>query len=762
MTPPYEARNNNLLKKRNIILMPGGQNSCHGAGNCGILEVRSKRLDFWRMIMKQTKRLFSLFLSLMILLGCLAPGAGAASGDDFREKLEAQYQALLPDLGIRRAEWDAELESCTEEEKTIMQYYFITTTMSDLCSIDFSLLHRYAAHAAMLRETMPWTKALEEDTFLCYVASYRVFKEPIVDCREFFYEQLSGEIAGKSLTEAALLVNKWCGQQATYASTDQREASPLGMYNGGGGRCGEEANFAVNVLRSVGIPARVCNVDWTVVMDGHAFPQVLVEDTWHFMGACEPEAVLDSGWFTGRLGSLLTAFTYSWSDIGVGQPTVSWDGLSIANDIASFADAKELTLTVLDEQGQPAPNVPIDLVLVQQEVLLNTLVTLHTDEAGQARCPLGLGSVAAIAYHGGSWRGAWIAQEQTEATLSFAQEPEYNVWYALPVQYNEADAKNIKSATQEENEAFFGGENYNDVRAENHAGDFDPERAAHYPDCEDSLRSAGRNFSQLISFLEADDDPLRSSLVAGLSDKYCREVSAQVLEDLLQGAKNAAGELGDQELIDGLLYPVYEWSYFTPQRLAVQQLFTQEELEAFRADPAALVQWFDENIHADCLRASQGGVPALSGGLRMGYCPDGARTTMLMELARAVGIPVMQDQQTGQWFSLGSDGWAPADWCPDAQKNEENAAYGTAEYLTAGSEAYMGLNWAIIGLSGQEEYDYYYYWTIEEIDTDTQLQLPVGDYAMILLDMREEKSGILYFNRFTVEDGGTTTICLPS
>ena len=48
------------------------------------------------------------------------------------------------------------------------------------------------------------------------------------------------------------------------------------------------------------------------------------------------------------------------------------------------------------------------------------------------------------------------------------------------------------------------------------------------------------------------------------------------------------------------------------------------------------------------------------------------------------------------------------------------------------------------------------------MDVDTQLQLPAGDYAMILLDMREEKSGILYFNRFTVEDGGTTTICLPS
>ena len=717
------------------------------------------------------RKILSICLIVALLFTSLA--AVPASGEpvfssSLRADLAAQYEALLPDLGIRAEEWENEMNRCTDEEKVIMQYYFITTTMSALCSIDFSLLHSFAAHAAMLRETMPWTRELDEETFLCYVASYRVWKEPIVDYRPSFYEQLAGKIKGRSLAEAALLVNFWCGSQATYADTDKREASPLGMVNGGLGRCGEETNFVVNTLRSVGIPARECNVDWTTVPGGHAFVQVLIDGEWHYMGACEPDPVLDRAWCSSRFGSILMTESRTFSSIGLGEVRDNRDviyyegkGLYALNDISNFVETKELDLTVLDKNGEPAAGAAAKLVLVQPDSWVTVQADRLTDEAGKARFTLGKGSIGAVAFLDGEWRWEWIAQDQTEATLSFAKTPEYDEWIAFPIQYSEADTRLWQSCTEEDRTALFGEKDCDELRAENHAGDFDAERAAPYPDCETSLRNAGKNFSQLIVFLEKDNDPLRIRLVAGLTDKYCREVSAEVLEDILQGAGNVRGSLSEDDFVKGILLPVTEWGYFTPQRLPVQQMFTAEEMQAFREDPSVLVQWFAENIHGECIRPNRGENPVLTAVLKTGFCPDQYRTGMLMELARAVGIPVCQDPETGAWLSPGTDGWAPVDWLAGTGEPEAEAPAGEVLYKAAGSEPYTGLFWDIISLNSDGVFDDFCYWLVEETDEDTAIPLPAGDYMMIMEDMQAEKSGTLYFKRFTVKDGETATLSLP-
>jgi len=47
-------------------------------------------------------------------------------------------------------------------------------------------------------------------------------------------------------------------------------------------------------MRAVGIPARqVYTPRWAHTDDNHAWIEVWTGDRWHFMGACEPEAVLD-------------------------------------------------------------------------------------------------------------------------------------------------------------------------------------------------------------------------------------------------------------------------------------------------------------------------------------------------------------------------------------------------------------------------------------------------------------------------------------
>ncbi len=72
----------------------------------------------------------------------------------------------------------------------------------------------------------------------------------------FFWNELKDRIEGKNAKDAAIEVNYWCAEEATYHSGDDRTLPALTVYRRGYGRCGEESVFLVNALRSVGIPAR--------------------------------------------------------------------------------------------------------------------------------------------------------------------------------------------------------------------------------------------------------------------------------------------------------------------------------------------------------------------------------------------------------------------------------------------------------------------------------------------------------------------------
>ena len=75
-------------------------------------------------------------------------------------------------------------------------------------------------------------------------------------------------------------------------------SSPLASVKTAYGRCGEESTFTVAALRAVGIPARqVYTPRWAHTDDNHAWVEAWADGHWYFFGACEPEPVLNLGWF---------------------------------------------------------------------------------------------------------------------------------------------------------------------------------------------------------------------------------------------------------------------------------------------------------------------------------------------------------------------------------------------------------------------------------------------------------------------------------
>ena len=210
------------------------------------------------------------------------------------EKFERRRELLAPVMPVI----EEKLKQCSEEEAVLMKFLYGTMPVRDAGEYGFDLFLSYVKHALMLREKVAWCKELPEDVFVNYVLYDRINSEDITDCRPFFYEQIMGRVAGMSLLEAILEINYWCAEHATYEATDGRTASPMTMYRSGKGRCGEESTFAVTAYRSVGIAARqVYTPRWAHCDDNHAWVEVFVDGEWHFLGACEPEEVLDTGWF---------------------------------------------------------------------------------------------------------------------------------------------------------------------------------------------------------------------------------------------------------------------------------------------------------------------------------------------------------------------------------------------------------------------------------------------------------------------------------
>ena len=174
----------------------------------------------------------------------------------------------------------------------------------------------YAENVALslqARREMPWGRTVPEREFKHFVLPVRVNNENLDDSRKVFYAELKDRVKNLSMKDAILEVNHWCHEKVTYRPTDGRTSSPLASVCTAYGRCGEESTFLVAALRSVGIPARqVYTPRWAHTDDNHAWVEAWADGKWLFLGACEPEPILNLGWFNEKC---LSRYAYAHKSI---------------------------------------------------------------------------------------------------------------------------------------------------------------------------------------------------------------------------------------------------------------------------------------------------------------------------------------------------------------------------------------------------------------------------------------------------------------
>ncbi len=288
--------------------------------------------------------------------------------------------------------------ACGPRTADYVDWLYASMPLPDSLQYPRSYWEANVAKTLEVRRQMRWD--IPEREFRHFVLPLRVNNESLDDFRTVYADTLCRRVAGLSLAEAALEINHWCHEQATYQPSDGRTSAPMATVRRGVGRCGEESVLAVAALRAAGIPARqVYTPRWAHTDDNHAWVEVWVDGKWHFMGACEPAATLDNAWFNGPVSRALLLHTKVYGDYhgdeDVIQRTPCYTEINV---IRGYVPARRTVVTVLDD-GRPVPGATVSFHIYNYAEFY-PVATYVTGADGQAALDTGLGDLLVWARRG--------------------------------------------------------------------------------------------------------------------------------------------------------------------------------------------------------------------------------------------------------------------------------------------------------------------------------------------------------------------------
>lgn len=472
-------------------------------------------------------------------------------------------------------------------QRSAMDFLRTHLPQSDLDSYDESLFRSFADHALALRECAPWCAELDEEIFLHYVLFPRVNDEDLSFHRGIFRSELWERIVNLPTTaEKVLEVNRWCHEIASYEMQDERTASPLTVYRCGSGRCGEESAFLVSALRSVGIAARqVYAPRWAHCDDNHAWVEALCDGQWRFLGACEPEPVLDRGWFNSPASRamLVHSRVFGAAEHPLhGEEICTIGAVTWFNQISRYALTQRRTLRV-EVEGEGISGAVI-YIQILNEASFHTIATLVTDKNGEASIELGLGDFHIFVEYC-EYICEKDAGDEAFITLELQGyldalpigEVLHSKDYIAPLDAP-VNASPLSAAQKRERAAVLA-----EGRAKREAriAAMFPESAAGKPYA-DLLRAARGNAAEIETFLSADSDPRREVMLRSLSKKDLRDTTAEILESHLR-ALAPQGDLPDDIYIPYVLCPRID---LEPLRAWREEL--TQALQVLTSDPELL------------------------------------------------------------------------------------------------------------------------------------------------------------------------------
>lgn len=623
--------------------------------------------------MKNKRTILSILASAAVVLGASAQIATPTVGEDFRKR---QADVDRPEY------FEVFGRQLTPQQREALEVLYAYMPLPDMADNSGDYFLEIVDYALRAREEMPWGKTVPDREWRHFVLPTRINNEALDRHRPAFYNELKDRVKGMSMYDAILEINHWCHEKATYQPSDSRTHSPLATVSTAIGRCGEESTFTVAALRAMGIPARqIYTPRWAHTDDNHAWVEAWADGKWYFLGACEPEPVLNLGWFNAPASRGMMMNTRVFGNYDGPEEVLSRpDGYTDINVTVNYAPVDTVQVNVVNAAGKPVGDAEVTYRLYNYGEFY-PIVTKKADSNGKSSLSTGLGDIIVWATDGtgygftkasvGKDRSVTVTIDRTPSTSGVV---ELDIIPPVPsnkpveVTPGQAAENERRKVSEDSIRGLYTATFVSPEQAERMAATLglDAGRLAAV------MTDARGNHEVIRRFLAetpAADRARALRLVEVLSKKDRSDVTREILDDHF--LTPAAWADASPEYV---LSPRVSDEALTPFRSYFTEKVAASQLKAWKADPQKLVDfvnstiriipdWYPGNVRMSPMAVDRSKVTNAA-----------SRDIYFVALARTAGIPSRIDPVTGktQWMDAGK--WVDATF---EKKEEHQSATGT-------------------------------------------------------------------------------------
>ena len=668
------------------------------------------------------------------------------------------------------------LDGLTAEERSDLEFLYDYMPLADLTDYKPGFFLENVKTSIMARKEMTWGKNVPDLLFRHFVLPVRVNNENLDDSRMVFYKELKERVKGLSMKDAILEVNHWCHEKVTYRPSDGRTSAPLSTVRSAYGRCGEQSTFAVAALRAVGIPARqVYTPRWAHTDDNHAWVEAWADGKWYFLGACEPEPVLNLGWFNAPASRAMLMHTKAFGDYrGPEEVLLRTSNYTEINLIDNYVETAHMGFTVVDADGKPVSNAKV-VFKIYNYAEFCPVVTKYSDAAGRTFLTAGKGDMMVWASQNGKYGFRKVSfGKDKDVIIRLDRTVENNTAAVL---YTDSfdiippqEKPNIPLVTPEqraENDRRFA---YEDSVRHAYLATFYTKETAKKTltdkglvdgmSADETEKIAGLlvksqgNHEVMLAFLVRHKDNLQRAvgLLSSLSEKDLRDMQTEILEDNFNAWSNELCPRVENEMI---IHPFKQF---------FEKTFRKKVVGKMQKDPTLLVKWVKKNIRLNpdekALMIAQTPV----GVWHSRVTDHRSRKIFFVDVARSLGIEARVDAVT-QKAQYRKDGeWIDVDFDGTVQKVSD--------------KGFLNLSYKSNGIIDDPKY--YSHFSISRINPDgstslleypevgttwsstfkNKVELDVGQYVLVS-GTRLASGGVMSAMQiFSVEKGKTTDVAM--
>ena len=510
-------------------------------------------------------------------------------------------QRVTQDLESRRevlvaAGVDLDAMNLDVAEREAMTFLYAYMPLGDIVNKtpDFYLDHYHLTLDAV--NEMPWGKTVPEKELRHFVLPVRVNNENLDSARYVFYAELAPRVKGLSMREAVLEVNHWCHEKAVYMPSDRRTSSPLATVKTAYGRCGEESTLLVAALRSVGIPSRqVYTPRWAHTDSNHAWVEAWVDGQWYFLGACEPEPVLNLGWFNAPASRGMLMHTNVFGRYDGPEEIVRESPLHTEiNVIEHYAPESAVAeITVVDMAGQPVEGAKVAFKIYNYSEF-NSVAYKMTDSQGKAMLTAGLGDMMVHVSKDGRFGFRKVSYgKDKEVTIVLEYEKGADIAHIEMEVVPPVENAQLPDVTDEQRAENTCRMEYEDSLRNAYVATFYDRTSADDDRVSDLLVASRGNHAEISAFLnEAQDNGRLEAallLLESVSQKDLRDTPKSVLDDHLYNIEEG-------ETSKYVYSPRVDTELLTAYRAYFQKNIPESLADTVRNNTALFVKWCKDNL----------------------------------------------------------------------------------------------------------------------------------------------------------------------